>query len=176
MEKALDLDPLSPVINYSLGDLYYAKRDYNKAVEPYRRAAQLGPPYTHWGLAIAHGKAKMFEEMRQEFAVHVRLVQDAIPFISTYNDTIAAFLEGDEQTLRRLLPELETHFQEAGAWAFKIAEFWFFLGENDKGFDWLERSYSMREFHLMEMRTSEELDSVRDDPRYLDLVKRLGLD
>lgn len=173
MAKALDLDPLSPIINYGLGELYSARRDYNKAIEPYRRAAELGPAYAHWALAIAYGRVKMFEDMRREFAIQIKLLSDTVPFTSMYDDMMAALLEGDKRTVGRLLPELEMRFQETSVKAFEIAEFCFFLGENDKGFDWLERSYSMREVHLLEMRTSEELDGVRDDPRYLDLLKRL---
>jgi hypothetical protein len=50
------------------------------------------------------------------------------------------------------------------------------LGDVDKGFEWLERAYSMREGMLLNIRWYVNLDSVRTDPRYLDLLKRLGLD
>ena len=50
------------------------------------------------------------------------------------------------------------------------------MGENDKGFEWLERSYARKEPNLMYIKCYEDLDGVRTDPRYIDLVKRLGLD
>jgi hypothetical protein len=50
------------------------------------------------------------------------------------------------------------------------------VGENDKGFEWLERSYSRREGYLTGITHWTQLDGVRNDPRYLDLLKRLGLE
>jgi hypothetical protein len=52
----------------------------------------------------------------------------------------------------------------------------FYLAENDKGFEWLERSYSDKEDTVLGIKTDINLDGVRTDPRYLDLLKRLGLD
>ncbi len=52
----------------------------------------------------------------------------------------------------------------------------FFLGDVDKGFEWLERAYSRKESDLMSIQHDLSLDSFRADPRYLDLLKRLGLD
>jgi len=54
------------------------------------------------------------------------------------------------------------------------------LGDVDKGFEWLERAYSQREslslsFSLLDIQCDWFLDGVRTDPRYLDLLKRLGL-
>jgi hypothetical protein len=74
------------------------------------------------------------------------------------------------------VPELETYPKETGADAFDIADFHFFLGDVDKGFEWLERAYSKREWRLLRIQFDWFLDGVRTDPRYLDLLKRLGLD
>jgi hypothetical protein len=51
-----------------------------------------------------------------------------------------------------------------------------YLGENDKGFEWLNRSCSAREGSLLEVTFDPDLDGVRNDPRYLDLLKSIGLD
>jgi len=51
----------------------------------------------------------------------------------------------------------------------------FFLGDVEKGFEWLERAYSNRERGLFNIQFEGYLDGVRTDPRYLDLLKRLGL-
>ena len=56
-----------------------------------------------------------------------------------------------------------------------IADLYFFLGDVDKGFEWLERAYSKREEGLLTIQWDWDLDGVRTDPRYLDLLKRLGL-
>jgi hypothetical protein len=88
-----------------------------------------------------------------------------------------AYFRGDKEAVKRLLPELESHMQDAIAPdAYGVGCFYFFLGDNDKGFEWLERAYSKREFQLLGIQVDWELDGVRTDPRYLDLVKRLGLD
>jgi hypothetical protein len=126
-------------------------------------------------MADAYGKLKMFEDMKREFANFVSLLQGTYPLIKTRVDARIAYFEGDREGLRRILPELEAHLNETGSNAYSVACFYFFLGEKDKGFEWLERSCSRKEDTLLYIKWDWDLDGVRNDPRYLELVKRLGL-
>jgi TolB-like protein len=181
IKKALELDPLSPIINFNHGAFYLSKREYSRAIELMRRAAELGFTFGHGLMGYAYGKMKMYDDMRREYATHVELIQSSSSIARMAADADIACLEDDRQTVRRLLPELETHYQDAGTQLLRsgavwIAEFHFYLGEIDKGFEWLERSYSRREFFLLEITYDPQLDGVRTDPRYLDLLKRVGLE
>jgi len=165
------------VFNLNLAACYDSRRDYGKAQELYKRAIEMGAPGAHFPLAHIYGIMKMFADMRREWAAWVELEQGSLPFARTYADFYTAYYENDKQTCRNLLPELEAHVEkETGLDAFEVAAAYFGLGENDKGFDWLERSYSRKERSLGYIRLPEQLDGVRNDPRYLDLLKRLGLD
>jgi TolB-like protein len=178
IERALELDPLSPIYNGNLGWFYFRRREYSRALELYRRAIELGLLSAgHFWVASIHGRMKEFTSMKREFADFVKLEQTSSPFARTTADFYTAYYENDRQTCRNLLPELEAHAGKV-KWldASGVALAYFGLGENDKGFEWLERSYSRREASLMQVKLRPELDGVRDDPRYLDLLKRLGLD
>ena len=92
-------------------------------------------------------------------------------------DALIARRKGDSRTVRTLLPTLESHLEESLTYAYDIACLYFFLNEVDKGFEWLERSYSRREMALsLRTKWDADLDGVRNDPRYLDLLKRAGLE
>jgi hypothetical protein len=124
-----------------------------------------------------YGKMKMFGEMRGEYEAWVQLRKGSWPLAEKAAHAEMAYLEDDRETLRGLLPELETHVEEEhGMDANEIAGYYFYLGEDDKGFDWLERSYSRREVSLLGIAIRPYFDGVRSDPRYVDLLKRLGLD
>jgi tetratricopeptide (TPR) repeat protein len=173
--KALELDPLSPLFRWGLGYSYHARRDYGKALELYRVVAF--DDQAHSDIARIYGRMKMYADMRREFAAYVELEQGSLPYTRTIADFYTAYYENDTQACRKLLPELEARFgKEMGLGAMDVASAYFYLGENDKGLEWLERSYSRREPFLWSIGLWPELDGLRNDPRYLDLVKRLGLD
>jgi TolB-like protein len=183
IEKALELDPLSPLFNFGLANFYFSRRDYGKALELYRRAIELGASIAHETVARIYGMMKMYDDMRREFAAYVEVQQGSSPWARANADFYAAYYENDRQRCRDLLPELEAHYGQerltlggGGMDALDVALAYFCLGENDKGFEWLEHLYSRREFLLASIKIWPELDGVRADPRYLDLVKRLGLD
>jgi serine/threonine-protein kinase len=175
IEKAVALDPLSGVIVYNLGWYYYARRDFGKAAEKYRIAVELGFEVAHGGLFWAYGMMKLYDQMDKEAEAYARYLQDIFPRIRTYIDAFSAYFKGDKETVRRLFPELEAHPKETGADATDIADFHFFLGDVDKGFEWLERAYSKKERWLLGIQCDPFFDGVRTDPKYLDLLKRLGL-
>jgi TolB-like protein/Tfp pilus assembly protein PilF len=174
-EKAVELDPLSGIIISNLGLYYEERRDFSKAVEKFRIALELGYENAHGRLAWAYGMMKLYDQREKEAEAYARYCQDIFPRIRTYIDAGRAYLKGDKETVRRLLPELEAHPKETGTSAMSIADFYFFLGDFDKGFEWLERAYSKREGGLLGIQYDWDLDGVRTDPRYLDLLKRLGL-
>ncbi len=175
IEKAVELDPLSPIINDNLGLFYLWKRDYPRAIGPFKRAIELGMKSSHGNLASTYGMMGMYEEMLREAPILIELLQPSAPLAKAMVDTYAAYYEGDKETVRRLLPTVEIHLQDANLTAFEIALFYFFLGEDEKGFEWLDRSFSRKEHLLPTLTFDPMLDRVRGDPRYLDLVKRLGL-
>jgi TolB-like protein/Tfp pilus assembly protein PilF len=174
-EKAVELDPLSPIIIGHLGTYYGARRDWQRAAEKYRIAVELGLEIARGSLFIAYGMMKMYDQMDKEAEAYARCFQDIAPHIRTYIDVLRAYLKGDKETARRLLPELEAHPKETFTTATEIADFHFFLGDIDKGFEWLEQAYSNRERLLLFIQWNWFFDGIRTDPRYLDLLKRLGL-
>ena len=175
-EKAVELDPLTGLTIRNLGICYYLRKEFRKAVEKLRIAVELGHEGARAYLFFAYGMARMYDQMEKEGEAWARYDQDTFPGIRTLVDAYGAYLRGDKETVRRLLPELEAHPKETGTGAWDSAVLHFFLGDVDKGFEWLERAYSRRERYIVYIRSSWDLDGVRDDPRYLDLVKRLGLD
>jgi len=176
ISRSLDLEPLSPIITLNIGLLHFAKRDYPKSLEPFKRAADMKLAAAHTLLAATYGCMKMFDDMKREAAIFVELVQKMYPLARTGMDATIACLEDDLQTLKGLLPMLETNLEESLTDAYGIACFHFHLRENDEGFEWLERSYARRESSLMRLRWDWDFDRVRDDPRYLDMLKRVGFD
>jgi TolB-like protein/KaiC/GvpD/RAD55 family RecA-like ATPase/Tfp pilus assembly protein PilF len=176
IEKAVELDPLSGLMIGNLGWYYYARRDFSKAAEKFKIEAELGYEVVHYNLFHAYGMMKMYDQMEKEAEAFARYYQDIAPRIRTYIDVFRAYFKGDKETVRRLLPELEAYPKETFTAATEIAGFHFFLGDVAKGFEWLERAYSGREGNLLDIQWLWLFDGVRTDPRYRDLLKRLGLD
>src|SRR2546428_2850102 len=178
IERALELDPLSQIINLNHAGYFTAKRDYAKALELNKKAVELDPGYAlaHFELAGVYGRMRMFNDMRREFMTGVGLVQASYPQVAKLTDAMIAYLEDDKEKVRRLMPELEAHIGEPlSSDALLMAGLCFFLVENDKGFEWLEKSYSRRESSLLSIAVDEMFDAVRADPRYQNLLERLGL-
>lgn len=178
IKKALELDPFSQVINANLAGCYFAAREYDKALEISKRTAELDPrsAEVHFFLRDLYGTLKRFDEAEMESNIALGLLGEGFPMRATMSNAIMAYFRGDKETVRRLLPDVEANIENPGFSACVIAGLHFFLGENDKGFDWLERSISRLEYEPLSMRYDSFFDGVRPDPRYLSLTRKLGLD
>jgi len=89
-------------------------------------------------------------------------------------DAWMAIHRGDELTLGNLLPQLVAKSSDGVSLYTIIARIHFTLGDKDKGFEWLEKAYSQR-VDLVDLSYDPNWDDVRDDPRFRDLLERLGL-
>jgi hypothetical protein len=77
---------------------------------------------------------------------------------------------------QKLLKELRELSERRFASAYDFAILYAGLGEKDQAFEWLERAYEERSFSLvMSLKAEPRLDNLQSDPRFQDLVRRVGL-
>ncbi len=177
IDKASELDPFSHVICLVHTFLYEARRDYGSGLELAKRAVELNPedPSSHFELAFLYGRLRMSEEARRAATTGVRLARATTPHADEGARAMLACLEDDRRAVRGLLPKLKEHLGQTFTTVRFIADLHFYLGEDDEGFAWLERSWSNREFDLIYVKSDEFLDRVRGDGRYKSLLGKLGL-
>ncbi len=176
IERALELDPLSPVAHADQGGYHLNRKEYDKAIEPFRKSVELGYNPSHGSLAWTYGKMGRFDDMKREYATWVALNRESVPLAELYAGLWVAYFMDDKETITRLLPELESHYHdERGPDAYYVGALHFHIGEKDKGFEWLERSYARREYVLLDIGIDPFFEAVHTDPRYIDLLERLGL-
>ena len=179
IEKAVELDPLSQIINLNHADYYLSRREYDRALELTKKALELDPnsATARFQLVSTYGMLKRLEDAKREMKIGLDLLHRAYPQVQNRTEAYIAYFEDNKQTIRGLLPKLKATLGEAlAASAVEIAGYYFFLGEIDAGFEWLEQSFSRKEPELLGLRHSEAFDNVRNDPRYQNLLKRLGLE
>jgi serine/threonine protein kinase/Flp pilus assembly protein TadD len=176
MSKSVTLDPQSMMIYVGVGDAYFFARDYEKSVVHYRLAIGLDPRFdgAHTGLGRSLEALGRFDEARAAYEKGIELASGvAGPSFGLAHLEITT---GNEAEARRRLAELIEARATRVVSAWGIATLYASLGEADEAFRWLEAGIAEHAPGMILLRVHPWLDPIRGDPRYHDLVRRLGLD
>ena len=174
MKRAQELDPLSLIINAELGTIYLYARQYDKAVEQLQKTIEIDQSFyfAHWMLGIAYKMKGSRQQAIAEFQ-KARELQDDPALLGLLGNAIAESGKRDEAlTLLDQLTEIAKH-RYVPAYSFAII--YGGLGDKDRAFQWLERSYQDHANELSQLKFDPLFDNLRSDPRFTDLVRRVGL-
>src|SRR5215204_1500117 len=168
--RAIELEPFSAVFNAGYGSSLTRARRYDDAIKQYNKALELDPNL--WG---AYGRLSVISEITGKYAEAVELRAKA--FEANGGTQSAAlmresFAKGGWTGFNRSMvgeqrpPNVPSYFQAVSFIA---------LGEKDKAFEALNKSYQDHEISLVQfLNNDQRLDPLRDDPRFHDLMKRVG--
>lgn len=175
IRRALDLDPLSVIMNRIYGDILVDGRRYDEAITQYQKTLDLDPnfPTAHYFLGRAYEFKGMYDQAVAEYtksqAVSIIPPQE----IQKLKDVYAR--SGWKAYLQMSIDLLMPDSRRALFPPFAIASFYARLGNNDETMKWLEKGYEEREFRMTLLSVSQEFDGMRSDPRFRELVRRMGL-
>jgi len=177
-KRACDLDPLSLSANSELGLAFYFARDYDQAIEQFQKTLELQPNFS---LVDAFLPAAF--EQKGKYDQAIAGFQNGI---ALKGSTELSFLmsglghvygvSGKKAEARALLDELKQMSLQEYVPAESIALVYVGLGEKDQAFAWLEKAYGERSFGVAWLKVEPRWDSLRSDPRFADLLRRVGLE
>ena len=172
--RARDFDPLSVPINAFVGLIYMKARQYGQAIAASRKVIELDPknPFAHWILARSLDAQNELQEAVAEAEKAVSLSGRTHPFAAQLGYAYAR--SGDAVKARQAVDQLMELSRSKYVSPYDIALIYTGLGEKDLAFAWLEKAYVERTGRLLEL-PDPAFDSMRSDPRFLNLVKRIGL-
>jgi tetratricopeptide (TPR) repeat protein len=175
--KALRLEPLSLLINVNLGFILYCKRQYDEAIEQCLKTIEMDPNYllSYWFLGAGYMGKGMWKEAISAEEKAVALSEGSPHFIGYLG--MAYAMSGQKDKARRTLNRLEKLSKERYVSNYSKAMVYLGLGEKDQMFEYLEKAYEAREPVLtLSSKVAPYFDSVRSDPRFKALLKKMGLE
>ena len=169
---ARKLDPLSLIINEDVAHLLYFARRYDEAIEQSRRVLEMDPT-----LAAAHATAGLAYLGKQQYSESVAELETAVRLSGGEPGTMAvlgmAYAQaGRAASARKILEQLTTeHYRPV----LKVAWLYAALGDRNRAFAWAEKLYQARSPEFFTLKVLPVLDPWRTDPRFQDLIRRIGL-
>jgi TolB-like protein/predicted Ser/Thr protein kinase len=177
--QAHQLDPLSPIIAVAQAEAYMLARQFDKAIEISERFITENATFgiAHNNLAESYWAEHKYPQAIQEFKTEAQLLSDQN--LMQYADALdAGFRSGGwPSALRRAiaLSLAQRKSQNVVFSPYEIAQLYADLGEKDHTFEWLNTAYQEHDTALIHLRTDFRFDSLRSDPRYVELVRKVGL-
>jgi serine/threonine-protein kinase len=177
IKRAHELDPLSLVINRNMGQMLYYGRQYDKAIESLQRTLELDPNfvYTHLGLGWVYLKKSMYDEALRVLLKERQLSAIWDPYIEAWIG-VAYALMGKREEAHQILNDFLERSKQTYVPPYCLAIIYFALGEKEQGFIWLERGYEKRDKRLAFLQLDPVFESISSDPRYIVLLKKMGLE
>jgi serine/threonine protein kinase/Tfp pilus assembly protein PilF len=176
MRRALDLDPLSPRFGFASARLFFFMRQYDAALDQCRKTLELDPSsaFAHEWLGDAYEKKQMQKEAMAEWskALHLSGVdEDASLLERTYAKS------GFDAAVHALAQKRLERFKEKAARgeyvpAVQYVTAYMRLGDKEQAFVWLAKAVEERNRLAFEIKVNPILDPLRDDPRFVDLMRR----
>jgi serine/threonine-protein kinase len=171
--RAVDLDPLSAEFNWVLGWMLYFARRFDPAVEQLRRTIDLDPNYL-----LAHAVLGMSYAQKGQMPQAIPELEKAAA-LGECNQSLgelgrAYALSGKRQEAQKIADRLIGEWKHSHVGAYDIAIIQVGLGDKDQALAWLEKAYEDRTFFMVDLKVEPELDPLRSDPRFQDLLRRMN--
>jgi eukaryotic-like serine/threonine-protein kinase len=175
IRRAQELDPLSLPINASVVYVLYLGRQYDEAIAAAKKTLEMDAvfPLTHQRLGMAYVQKKMYKEAIAEFLQAANYSNRAPLAITSLGHAFAA--SGNQVESQRVLAELKELSHRRYVSPYGIAMIYAALGDKEQAFQWLERANEERNTELVFLRVDPRVDPLRDDPRFQELVKGVGI-
>jgi serine/threonine protein kinase/tetratricopeptide (TPR) repeat protein len=173
---AQELDPHSLIINANVGYLLYYARRYDQAIEHYKSRIEMDPGFNvlHYYLGMAYVQKGMYEDAVEEF-------QESI-ILSTENAVDLALIghvhavSGRRDEAMNIINKLEELSKQEYVAPTLMALIYAELGQKNKAFKLLEEAYEKNDNRLIYLKVDPIFDSLRSDPRFTELLKKIGLE
>jgi TolB-like protein/DNA-binding winged helix-turn-helix (wHTH) protein len=176
MKRALQIDPLSLIARTNLGLAYYFRKEYDNDILMCRKALDMDPNFlpAHVQLVGAYLAEGRYPEYIAEYRVTEKWDPPNAGYLRSEDLQKAYQSSGGKGLLHALLHNLE-HLSGDSASPLMVAELYAGQGNKEQAFYWLEKAYRKRDYDVLAIKIDPALDSLHTDPRFGDLVRRLGL-
>ncbi|HET9529161.1 MAG TPA: tetratricopeptide repeat protein [Blastocatellia bacterium] len=171
IDLARRLDPKSIAITMTAGMIYSRLGQYDQAVEEFRRAIEMDPNNSSAfkSLGYLYQKRSMFKEAEAAYKKSAELL--GLPSIRRFSHNFARWSKEDNAEI--LLNKMSVLLKQEYIRPSYIAGLYAYFGEKERAFDWLERAYRERDGNLLFLKTDSVWDSLRADPRFISLERRI---
>jgi serine/threonine protein kinase/tetratricopeptide (TPR) repeat protein len=178
LNRARQLDPLSPIIGQNQGTVYASARQFDRAIEIGKKVVADNPTFgfAHTGLAQAYWGKHEYPQTIQEFRTAAQLGADrnGTEFAAALD---AGFRSGGwPGALRKAINVLLAQRKTNGGFVspYQIAQLYADLGDKNHAFEWINTAYQEHDFLVISLRTDFTMDTLRSDPRYIELERKIG--
>jgi serine/threonine protein kinase/Flp pilus assembly protein TadD len=177
INRAHQLDPLSLLITVRIGNVHMWARRYDESIVVCKRLADENPTFAevHPCLASAYWAKRMYPDVIKELKLYGQLYGDKkqTEFASALEQGFR--LGGWKGALTKGIEIRQAQRKTDYSSAYKIAQLYADLGNKDQAFKWLDTAYQERDFNLIGLNTDFLLDPLRSDPRFAELVGKVGV-
>jgi len=179
-KRAVELDPLSLLMNMAPALIFYLARQYDRSVEVLQKIIDMEPnfPAAHSVLGNAYAQQGMYEHAMIEYQKVLELSKGVTVVETAMKAIIAhAYARWGKRSKALKMLDLVTKASAKGISVslYSIAGIYAALGQSEPAFEWLNKAYEQHDLQLVSLKVDPTLDGVRSDPRFADLVRRVGL-
>jgi len=177
VNRAHRLDPLSPVFSTYVGIVHVFGLQYDDALTACKQVADEDPAFalSHYCLAQAYWGKRMYPQVIEEWKAYGKLADDSneSEFASALEQGFrsAGWKNALTEGIKIRQAQRKTGYSSASAIAALYAD----LGDKDHAFQWLNTAYQERDYWLVGLRTNFLFDPLRSDPRFAEMVHRVGI-
>lgn len=173
-ERARQLDPLSMIIAADNGVILYSSRQYDRAIEKFRSVEAMEPNFSRTGMVTnAYVEKGLFAEALADVEQRRRASGDG-----PWTWAALAYIygrSGQQVQARSALEKLQQLNRRQQIEPAAIAWGYIAVGDKEQALAWLEKAYAQHSPVLVALKVEPGYDSLRSDPRFQDLLRRVGL-
>lgn len=176
VKRSLEFTPADVGANGLLGVAFYFARRYDQAIEQFRNTLAMSPneAWLHFNIGLAYEQKVMYEEAIAEIQkAKTPSEGDESIRVASLGHIYAVL--GKRDKARKVIEELKEQSKRRYLHPYLIALIYTGLSERDQAFKYLEQGYQDRSFFMTYLKVDPRLDSLRSDPRFTDLLRRVGL-
>ena len=177
LRRAIELDPLNLNGLANLAEAYRYASEYDKSIEQSKKILEIDPNFAsaHSNLSWAYLYKGEYDRWLEEWEEREKLRNDSAELAVVEAAKQEYLRSGYRGAWKRVVALYEEQAKQGYVDPAKIAALYGILNDKDKAFHWLEKAYGEKSYQLRYLKVSPDYDSLRSDPRYANLLKRMGL-